>query len=443
MACALQACYNQKDLKPSRLKPTYSWNVWTKLGGNFLARISLGKDSDAYSLLRSLQEQVAKKLHHPTRLPRYLAFYANNVLITPKEWTYLNDFTVQHLKHQVPLFVQNLSSTNDLQVMYDEDDHRALTDLFYVSKNPYDNTKLCVKLPASPWCNLELDMRLLAFNTDMRITTLDLICGEDGFTYTIGDARALLGYASLEKLYIQNALPTSWKFLSLLPNLKVIKLCSTHFLTFKRNFLALGDQLISLGLDIKLDLQGYLFCNDLPQAITSLVVRHCEFATQDQLSFGACKDLTIRNCSKVILDKLFTPTLETLDVSGNYEYGNRASKTIPREVGLAVNLRKLRLYGSNVVGNIPTEVGLLTTLVDLCLACNKLTSLIPSEVQHLSNLEVLDLSNNHLEGCIPSQLDRLTKLREFYVHNNNLTGAVPSVLGCHTKLGLTGNKFAS
>lgn len=438
MACALQACYNQKDLKRARLKPTYSWNVWTKLGGNFLARISLGKDSDAYSLLRSLQEQVAKKLHHPTRLPRYLAFYANNVLITPKEWTYLNDFTVQHLKHQVPLFVQYLSSTNDLQVMYDEDDYRALTDLFYVSKNPYDKTQLCVKLPASPWCNLELDMRLLAFNTNKSVTSMDLLCVEGDYTYTIADLRVLLGYSSLVELHIQNGLPTSWDFLRFLPNLKVLSLCSTQQLKFKRSFYALDHQLTSLGLDITLKVEGYMICNDLPQAIKSVVFCQCELATQDQ-SFGACRNLKFNECANLRLGDVFSSVLEKLNVYRTCCLHN----IIPREIGRAVNLRKLCLYESNLVGSIPTEIGRLTKLSKLRLARNKLTSMIPSQVQNLCNLEVLDLSNNQLEGCIPTNLDRLTKLCGLYVNNNRLTGIVPSGLGCIANLNVNGNNFAS
>ena len=438
MACALQACFDQTALLVrTRFDTTYSWNVHSKLGGNLLGTFYIAKDKDAYSLLRDLQDQVAKKLRHPTRLPRYLAFYASNVLITPKEWTYLHDFVGKYVSIQASLFVKHLSSTNDLQVMYDEDDQQAITDLSYVSKDPYDDeTDLCVKLPAAPCCNTELDMRLLAFNTDESVTSMDLICDKGYYNYTIADLRVLVGYSSLVNLHIRNGLPTSWDFLRFLPNLKVLWLCSRQHFYFS-SFLALDHQLTSLGSDITLEVEGYTICNDLPQAIKSVVFCQCELATQDQ-SFGACRKLKFDQCSNLRYSDVFSLALEELAV-----YRTRCPNNIPREIGRAVNLRKLCLCDSNLVGSIPTEIGRLTKLTYLRLAGNKLTSTIPSQVQNLCNLEVLDLSNNQLEGCIPTNLDRLTKLRELYINNNRLTGIVPSGLGCLAELDLKGNNFAS
>ena len=437
MAFALQVCFNQTALLV-RAKTTYSWNVHSKLGGNFLGTFYIDKDKDAYSLLRDLQDQGAKKLRHPTRLPRYLAFYASNVLITPKEWTYLHDFAGKDVSNQASLFVKHLSSTNDLQVMYDEDDQQEITDLSYVSKNPYDDTKLCVKLPAAPCYNTELDMRLLAFNTNKTVTSMDLICERGDYTYTIADLRALLGYSSLAELHIQNGLPASWDFLRFLPNLKVLSICSTQPVKFKRSFYALDQQLTSLGLDITLKVEGYTICNQMPQAIKTVVFRQCELATQDQ-SFGACRKLKFNECANLRLGDVFALALEEVRC-----YRTCCSNNIiPHEIGRAVNLRKLCLYESNLVGNIPTEIGRLTKLTNLCLARNKLTSCIPSQVQNLCNLEVLDLSNNKLEGCIPMNLGRLTKLRGLYVNNNRLTGIVPSGLGCIANLNVNNNNFAS
>ena len=439
MACALQACFDLTALLVrARAGETYSWNVHSKLGGNLLGTFYIDKDKDAYSLLRDLQDQVAKKLRHPTRLPRYLAFYANSVLITPKEWTYLHDFSGKDVSNQASLFVKHLSSTNDLQVMYDEDNQQAITALYYVRTNPYDETELDVDLPATPCCNTELDMRLLAFNTDESVTSMELICEKGDYTYTIADLRVLVGYSSLVNLHIRNGLPTSWDFLRFLPILKVLSLCSTQRFEFKRSFYALDQQLTSLGLDITLKVEGYTICNDLPQAIDWVVFFHCELATQVQ-SFGACRKLQFEECRNLLLGDVFSLALEELDVYRTCCPNN----IIPRKIGRAVNLCRLNFAHTGLVGGIPTEIGLLTKLTYLRLANNELTSTIPSQVQNLCNLEVLDLSNNQLEGCIPTNLNRLTKLRGLYVNNNRLTGIVPSGLGCIANLNVNNNNFAS
>ena len=266
---------------------------------------------------------------------------------------------------------------------------------------------------------------------------MELICEKGDYTYTIADLRVLVGYSSLVNLHIRNGLPTSWDFLRFLTNLKVLSFCSTQRFYFT-SFLALDHQLTSLGLDIRLNVQGYTICNDLPQAIDWVVFFHCELATQDQ-SFGACRKLQFEECRNLLLGDVFSLALEELDVYRTCCPNN----IIPREIGRAVNLCRLNFAHTGLVGGIPTEIGLLTKLTYLRLANNELTSTIPSQVRNLCNLEVLDLSNNQLEGCIPTNLDRLTKLRELYVNNNRLTGIVPSGLGCIANLNVNNNNFAS
>lgn len=49
--------------------------VYSKLGGSFLGSVLRPCSSDAYSMMRSLQDQVAKIFRHPRRPSRYLALF--------------------------------------------------------------------------------------------------------------------------------------------------------------------------------------------------------------------------------------------------------------------------------------------------------------------------------------------------------------------------------
>ncbi|XP_019200169.1 PREDICTED: leucine-rich repeat receptor-like serine/threonine-protein kinase BAM2 [Ipomoea nil] len=93
-------------------------------------------------------------------------------------------------------------------------------------------------------------------------------------------------------------------------------------------------------------------------------------------------------------------TLEIIDFSGNYFYGNISF------IKAMSNLQKLKvlyLYDNQFSASIPQEIGMLKSLVKLDLSSNALTGQIPPEIGNLSMLTNLSLSNNHLYGFIPRE----------------------------------------
>jgi hypothetical protein len=416
------------NLVPS--KPT--WRVWTKLSSAYLGTIDSDLD-DAYSLMRDLQEQVANKLklRHPTRLTRYLAFWANDVLLTPKEWTFRNTIPVQDKAG----FLKALMSTKDLHVMYDEDDRQELSELVgYAAKNHYDDSVLCVTLPDREDKTANLDMRLIAFNTDQRVTSLDLIRLLD--YHVMHGLDALVGFASLERLYLQNVAPSTFDFFRFLPNLTELHFWSTNDVVNYLDFARLNKALSELGRSIKLILSFVVLGDNFCQA-GNIELEKCKFSksTHNQ-SFGECSVLYAHGCVGLfVMPSFFTSAVKSIDIrAGNFELNCLVPNVIPREVGRAINLVTLTLEDNNLVGRIPTEVGQLSNLQKLYLMRNKLTHSIPTEIGNLVNLTVLDLYSNVLTGVLPRQLGRLPKLQHLDVSHNKLTGVVPSEI---TKLGLT------
>jgi len=105
---------------------------------------------------------------------------------------------------------------------------------------------------------------------------------------------------------------------------------------------------------------------------------------------------------------------------------NNLIGTIPSEIGMLTNLRRLILSNNKFSSNIPSQIGQLSNLADLHLYMNKISFTIPSQIGQLTNLENLWLYGNKLSSTIPSEIAQLTNLSALKLHKNNLTGNISS-----------------
>ena len=105
------------------------------------------------------------------------------------------------------------------------------------------------------------------------------------------------------------------------------------------------------------------------------------------------------------------------------------SGSIPSELAILTNLRRLVLILNKLNGLIPPEVGNLEDLRFLDLRWNQLTGEIPSQLGELNNLQRLYLGDNKLSGPVPPELGRLANLEELFLSHNRLSGEIPSELG--------------
>ena len=108
---------------------------------------------------------------------------------------------------------------------------------------------------------------------------------------------------------------------------------------------------------------------------------------------------------------------------------NNLTGTIPAELGVLPNLKRLRLANNKLTGAIPADLGKLDSLNSLALAANQFTGTIPSDLGKLTQLRYLELQFNRLTGAIPADLGKLAQLQQLHLRNNQLTGSIPSELG--------------
>ncbi|KAJ4810306.1 Receptor kinase-like protein Xa21 [Rhynchospora pubera] len=113
---------------------------------------------------------------------------------------------------------------------------------------------------------------------------------------------------------------------------------------------------------------------------------------------------------------------------GLYLSNNFLSGSIPKEVGMLVNLAVLSLSTNNLSGVLPEELGNCQLLAVLELDGNSFQGPIPSFLSKLKGLEFLNLSCNSFSGAIPQELGLLNELQELYLQENNLSGHIPMVI---------------
>ncbi|KAI2510878.1 hypothetical protein MHU86_3499 [Fragilaria crotonensis] len=103
--------------------------------------------------------------------------------------------------------------------------------------------------------------------------------------------------------------------------------------------------------------------------------------------------------------------------------------TLPEELFMLTELRRLNLRGNLLHGTIPATYGDLVKLGFLDLSSNSLTG-VPWQLSKLyKNLQELWLDNNMLEGPLHFYLTKMKKLSMLDVSDNMITGTIPSDVG--------------
>uniref|UniRef100_A0A0D9UYV2 non-specific serine/threonine protein kinase n=1 Tax=Leersia perrieri TaxID=77586 RepID=A0A0D9UYV2_9ORYZ len=144
------------------------------------------------------------------------------------------------------------------------------------------------------------------------------------------------------------------------------------------------------------------------------------------------------------------PTLESIDLSGNYIGPNLTSAAVarckslrrldlsmnslvgplPDELAALPELVYLKLDSNNFSGGIPPSFGRFRRLQSLSLVYNLLSGEVPAFLAGVSTLRELNLSYNpFVPAPLPPELGDLTALRVLWLAGCNLVGAIPASLG--------------
>jgi hypothetical protein len=86
----------------------------------------------------------------------------------------------------------------------------------------------------------------------------------------------------------------------------------------------------------------------------------------------------------------------------------------------------LSLGFNNLVGSVPTEIGLLQNLKRINLQTNSLTGQLPEELSSAAALKALDVEFNQFSGPISPGIGNLVNLRVMSLQGNNFSGTMPA-----------------
>ena len=99
--------------------------AYSKLGGSFLGLILRPCSSDAYSMVRSLQDQVTEIFRHPRRPSRYLALFVGGKRLVGPSFPFVKTLDQEESKQ----VFDALREASRIEVLWDEDDSCAKTRL--------------------------------------------------------------------------------------------------------------------------------------------------------------------------------------------------------------------------------------------------------------------------------------------------------------------------
>ena len=95
--------------------------VYSKLGGSFLGLVLRPCSSDAYSMMRSLQDQVVEIFRHPRRPSRYLALFVGEKRLVGPSFPFVKTLDQEKSKQ----VFDALRGASQSEALWDEDDSYA------------------------------------------------------------------------------------------------------------------------------------------------------------------------------------------------------------------------------------------------------------------------------------------------------------------------------
>ena len=122
-------------------KKLHEWEVYSKLGGNLLGRVPKARLADAYTMVRSLQDQISLFYKHARRPPRYIAIFVEQTRLTSPDFPFVDQLGLQEAEK---VFAA-LGGARRIDVLWDESDQLARTWLWSQGRQAHQtDTRLVV-----------------------------------------------------------------------------------------------------------------------------------------------------------------------------------------------------------------------------------------------------------------------------------------------------------
>ena len=321
--------------------------VYSKLGGAFLGvldRPSL-PPGQAYQVLRSMQDHIAKKFVHHNRPPRYLVLMANNVRLTSPSFMFARQYSSTESKKVYDLLAQ----ASRIDVFYNENDLYAL-DLIHC-------LYLDVEVRGS---------RLVVFGKPR-----NGVPGTD-FRYT-------------------EFLPLELEVFGLKTEIETVE---THHPVCALDPIALFPKLKSLC--VFGPVVGRVDFANL-EHLKCLVELHLLFSCELDNRFDLIQNLRVLSLDASTTTSIpteigFLTNLTRLGFVSNF------GGSIPREINKCQKLKHLSLQNTNITHSIPAELFDIATLESLSFVNNRLLKgCLPKEFETHQGLNELYLRNTPLD----------------------------------------------
>ena len=201
------------------------------------------------------------------------------------------------------------------------------------------------------------------------------------------------------------------------------------FLCFACHIEFIAEKLLLNDMNLRGSIPSEIF-----QRVTRLIevsMYNNDFTGQLPSEIGLLKDCKVINHTAWLVLSLFHAEVDLTSIASScisqafLVNDNKFGGTLPKQLGLMVDLRWFHLSGNSIGGPISDLILTLKDLTELKLGSNSLTGTIPSDIGNLRRLELLHLESNKLSSIIPSGLGHLKYLKELRLYENSLEGDMP------------------